>query len=86
MTTLELKLSLPDEVLTYLQQESNRRNVSINEVVAEVIADYFDEPTQQEILEDIRLAMNDVRAGRLQAVDDFITELKQELAIDDDAS
>jgi hypothetical protein len=79
MTIVDIKLNLSDEVLEYLQRESEKRKVSLDDVVSEVLSDYFDEPTDDEILENMREALRDGLAGKVRPVDDVLAELKQEL-------
>ena len=50
MTTLDMKLQISDDVLNYLRQEAHSRNVSLDVVVSEVLADYFAESTKEEVL------------------------------------
>ena len=84
MTTLELKLNLPDEVLAYLQREAGNRNMPLDDVVSEVVAEYFEETTKEEILGDIRQSMKDVLAGNVRSIDDVLAELKEEFDFDAD--
>ena len=86
MTTVEVKLKLSDEVLAYLQRESKNRKIALDEVVSDVLADYFDEPTHEEILAGIRQSMLDVLAGNVRPADEVLAELKQEFDFDADES
>lgn len=81
MTTVEVRLKLSDEVLEYLQRESENRQVPLDDVVSDVLADYFDEPTKEEILENIRESLRDGLAGKVRPVDEVLSELKQELGL-----
>jgi len=40
MTTVELKVNLPEDVLEYMQREAEQRNVSLNSIASEVLAEY----------------------------------------------
>jgi hypothetical protein len=84
MTALELKLNLPDEVLEYLQRDAKNRNIPLDDVVSEIVTEYLDEPTEEEILEDIRQSMKDVMAGNVRSIDDVLAELKEEFDFDAD--
>ena len=84
MTTLELKLNLREEVLEYLQREAGQRNVPLNDVVSKVLAEYFEEPTKEEILESIGQSMREALAGNSRPVDEVLAELKEEFDFDAD--
>lgn len=84
MTTVDIKLRLSDEVLEYLERESRNRKVSLDDVVSDVLVDYFDEPTKEEILISIRESLRDGLAGKVRPVDEILAELKQELGLDGD--
>jgi predicted transcriptional regulator len=86
MTTVDVRLKLSDEVLEYLQRESENRRVPLDDVVSDVLADYFEEPTKEEILAGIRQSMLDVLAGNVRPADEVLAELKQEFDFDADAS
>jgi hypothetical protein len=86
MTTVDVKLKLSDEVLEYLQRESENRQVPLDDVVSDVVAVYFDEPTKEEILESIRESLRDGLAGKVRLVDEVIAELKRELGLHVDES
>lgn len=86
MTTVDIKLKLSDEVLEYLQRESRNRKVSLDDVVSDVLVDYFDEPTKEEILISIRESLRDGLAGKVRPVDEILGELKQELGLHGDES
>lgn len=79
MTTVDVKLRLSDEVLEYLQRESRNRKVSLDDVVSDVLLDYFDEPTKEEILTSIRESLRDGLAGKVRPVDEILAELKSEM-------
>jgi len=55
MSTLDLQLSLSDDVLVYLKREASKRQISLDVIISEVLADYFNSPTKQEILDDLKL-------------------------------
>ena len=78
MTIVDVKLKLPDEVLEYLQREAKHRQVPLDDVVSDVLADYFDDPTKAEILDSIRQSLRDGLAGKVRPVDEVLAELKEE--------
>jgi hypothetical protein len=75
MMTVDVKLKLSDEVLEYLRHEVQNRKVPLDEVVSDVLADYFDEPTKDEILESIRQSLREGLAGKVRPVEDVLAEL-----------
>jgi predicted transcriptional regulator len=86
MTTVAVNLKLSDEVLAYLQREARARNRPLDDVVSDVLADYFDEPTKDEMLAGLRQSMLDVLAGNVRPVDEVLAELKEEFDFDADES
>jgi hypothetical protein len=82
MTTVEVKLKLSEDVLEYLQRESENRHIALDEVVSEVLADYFDEPTHEELLASFRQSIMDVLAGNVRSADEVLAELRQEFDFD----
>jgi len=79
MTRLDVQLTLSEEVLEYLRQQAISRNIPLGDVVSDVLADYLDDPTKEEILETIRASLRDGLAGKVRPVDDVLADLKQEL-------
>lgn len=89
MTTIDIKLTLPKAMLAELQQEAQRRKVSLDSVVSEMLTDYFDDPddpSEDEILARIRAAFEDDLMGRVRPAEDVLAELRRELKIDADES
>ena len=86
MTIVEIKLKLSDDLLEHLQRESKQRNIALDEVVSDVLADYFDEPTHEELLAGFRQSIQDVLAGNVRPADEVLAELKQEFDFDADES
>lgn len=82
MTTLELKLSLSDEVLEYLRQEAGKRNVSLDTVVSELLADYFEEPDEAHILTSIKRGMKQALAGQGRPAHEVLDEIEEEFGED----
>lgn len=82
MTTLELRLNLSEEVLAYLQHEAIRRKVSLDVVVSEVLADYFDDPTEEEILAGLRRSMEQALAGKGRPAREVLDEIEREMGDD----
>jgi hypothetical protein len=84
MTTVEVKLKLSDEVLLYLQRESQNRKIALDEVVSDVLADYFDEPTHEELLAGLERSLKQVVAGDYRPAREFLDELDNEAGHDAD--
>lgn len=82
MTTLDIKVNLSNEVLRYLQQEAIKRQITLDVVVSEVLADYFDEPTEDEILDSLRIGMQQALAGDYRSAHEVLDEIDHE-TIDD---
>jgi hypothetical protein len=60
MTAIDVTLKLSDEVLAYLQRESHQRKVAFDDVVSEVLADYFDEPTPEELMAGLKRGLQQI--------------------------
>ena len=84
MTTVEVKLKLSDEVLEYLQRESQNRKIALDEVVSDVLADYFDEPTHEELLAGLERSLKQVVAGDYRPAREFLDEIDNEAGHDAD--
>jgi hypothetical protein len=82
MTTVELKVNLPEDVLEYMQREAEQRNVSLNSIASEVLAEYYDEPDEEEILSGLKRSMEQVLAGDFRPAREVLDEIKRE-AVDD---
>jgi predicted transcriptional regulator len=82
----ELSLQLPDDVLTRLQSEAERRQVPLDDLVRVAIESYLDqdEPTRDAILESLRQAMRDALAGRVRPARAVLDELRREIENDAD--
>jgi len=78
MTTIEITLSVPDDILEYLKQEAARRDVALEVVVSDVLSDYYREPTEAEILEGIRMGMRDALRGNVRPARDVLDEIEAE--------
>jgi hypothetical protein len=65
-------------VLTRLQREAERHHIDVGDLVRGVIESYLDddEPTKEEILENLRQSMLDALAGRTRPADEMIEELR----------
>jgi predicted transcriptional regulator len=85
---VEFTLNLPDDVLERLQSEAEERQVPLADLVQTAIEYYLDddEPTNEEILEDLRQAFRDVRAGRTRPAQEVMDEIRRELGLDADQS
>lgn len=78
MITVHVKLKLPNEILEYLQCESNNRQISLGDVVSTVLIDYFDEPTHEKLLAGLRHSLEQVVAGEYRPACDFLDEIDSE--------
>ena len=79
MTTLDLKIQLPDGVVAFLQREASTRRVSLDVVVGEVMTDYFDEPSEAEILESLRIGMEEALASEGRPALEVLDEIDREM-------
>lgn len=71
----QINLNLPDEIMDYLQQEADKRSISLDEVVSEVLTDYFEEPTHEELLAGLQRSLKQVLTGEYRSARDFLDEL-----------
>ncbi len=76
MTILDLKVHLPDTIVAYLQKEARSRRVSLDIVVGDLLTEYFDEPTEAEILESLRIGMEQALAGEGRPALEVLDELE----------
>lgn len=79
MTSVELKLSVPDDILASLQNEAQRRNVSLDTVVSLLVADYFEESSDEEILASLRRSLAQALAGNVRPAHEALDELEREM-------
>lgn len=82
MTTLDVKLKVSAEVLGYLQREAGNRQISLDAVVSAVLADYFDDPSEAEILASLQRSMEQVLAGEFRPAHDVLDEIEREMGAD----
>jgi hypothetical protein len=78
MTTLAIQLNLSDEALARLQQEAQRRNVSIDTVISEILEESFDEPNEAELLGNLRTAMQQAQVGNYRSAHEVLDEIERE--------
>ena len=83
---IDVKLTLSDEVLAYLQQEATRRQVALDEVISDVLTDYFDEPTHAKLLTSLQRSFEQVTTGDYRPARAFLDELDDEATDDADNS
>jgi predicted transcriptional regulator len=86
MTTLDIKLSISDEILAHLQHEAEQRNIPLDVVVSETLELYFDEPTDSEILASLQTGMQQALAGNYRPAHDVLDEIEREMSDDADDS
>jgi len=82
MTTFDVKLELSQEVAGYLQEEAGNRGLSLDQVVSDVLTDYFAELTEDEILESIRIGMRQALAGKGRPAREVLAEIEREVSRD----
>lgn len=78
MTTLDVKLTLSDEVLATLRIEAIDRDIPLDSVVSEVLEEYFNEPTEAEILDSLKIGMQQARAGNYRPAHEVLDEIEHE--------
>jgi predicted transcriptional regulator len=78
MTTVDVKLKLSDEVMKYLQREASHRNMPFDDVVSDVLADYFDESSHEELLAGLKRSLEQVVAGDYRPAREFLDEIDEE--------
>ncbi|MCB9437337.1 MAG: hypothetical protein H6673_10155 [Anaerolineales bacterium] len=76
MTTVEVKLRLPNDMLAYLQRETRERNMPLDDVVSNMLTEYFDEPTHEELLAGLQQSLIEVLAGNVRPAREFLAELQ----------
>jgi len=78
----EMILQLPREMEDRLHEAAERHHMPVDELVKEAIAIYLDdedEPTNEEILANLREAMRDALAGKGRPAREVIAEIRAEL-------
>jgi len=81
-------LQLPHEMADRLHEAAERHHKPVDELIKEAIAVYLDdedEPTNEEILENLREAMRDALAGRTRPAEEVMAEIRAELGLEHDA-
>lgn len=76
--TVDVKLNVSEEVMAYLRGEAERRKVALDEIVSEVLTDYFDDPTHEELLAGLKRSFEQVLAGDYRPAREFLDELDSE--------
>ena len=79
MTMLDLKVNLSDKLVEHLQQEAATRQISLDVIVGEVLEEYFEEPTEAEILESLRIGMQQALAGDHRPALEVLDEIDREM-------
>lgn len=84
MTTINVSVDLSSEVLECLQKEALDRQVPVDRVVGDVLADYFDEMSEDEILESVRKGLQQALAGNYRPAIEALDEIDREHIADAD--
>ncbi len=82
MATINLRLEISQEIASYLQEEARNRRISLDQVVSDVLTDYFAEQTEDEILEDIRIGMRQALIGEGRPAREVLAEVDREVTGD----
>ena len=80
-----LTVKVPEKLLNRLQDLAEAQKLSLDEVVLEALENYADdEPSKEEILQTMRDSLKAALAGEGQDAFEALSELRDELAGDDD--
>lgn len=82
MATFDLRLEISQEVAGYLQEEARNRGISLDQVVSDVLTDYFAELTEDQILDSIRIGMRQALAGQGRPAREVLAEVDREVTGD----
>ena len=82
MAVYDLKLEISQEVAGYLQDEAKNRGVSLSKVISDVLADYYAELTEDQIVESIRVGMRQALAGQGRPAREVLAEVDREVTGD----
>lgn len=83
MTTLTIEIS--DETFSQLKALADDAQISVNHLVNNIIQSNLtddDEPTDEEIIHDIRQSLKDYVAGNVRPLEDVLDELRREIFAD----
>lgn len=89
MINLTIPLSLPEEVVAYLQEKAQLQQVTIADIVLEAIDAYAEQATElsnEQILDNSETGMLDALKGHTHPADDVLAELRQKLSLNADQS
>ena len=82
MASFDLRIEVSQEIAGYLQREAQNRGLSLDQVVSDVLSDYFAEQTEDEILESIGIGMRQALAGQGRPARAVLAEVDQEVTGD----
>ncbi len=82
MATFDLRLEISQEIAGYLQEEARNRGISLDQVVSDVLTDYFAELTEDQILDSIRIGMRQALAGQGRPAREVLAEVDREVTGD----
>jgi len=92
-TTIELTMLLPPEKLERLQEEAQRQQIQLPELVREVIEIYlqeideadFEDTPDEKIIADFKEAWHEAMTGQTRPAREVLEEIRQELEHDDES-
>lgn len=82
MPTFDVRLEISEEIAGYLQEEARNRGISLDQVVSDVLTDYFAELTEDQILDSIRIGMRQALAGHGRPAREVLAEVDREVTGD----
>jgi hypothetical protein len=93
--TIEIQLQISQEAYHQLQDEVKRRDITLNELLTEVIDDFLDQPPSEEemedtpkekILADLREAWKETLTGKTYPAKEALATLRKKLRDESDSS
>lgn len=79
METVDLRLEISQEIANYLQEETRNRGISLDQVVSDVLTDYYAELSEDEILESIRIGMRQALMGQGRPAREALAEVDRDV-------
>ena len=82
MATFDLRVEISQEIASYLHEEARNRGISLDQVVSDILTDYFAELTEDQILESIQIGMRQALAGQGRPAREVLAEVDREVTGD----